>query len=382
MVAEERERAAQEQREHASPQQLPLGDLAVGVQECPAALGPSVDQKSVRSTAGSLRERSIHDHRRRPPIASDQEMPCRSPWQRQTGPATGCAPPRRGAPRREARVPEALSLEPVRPVASPLDTEWHVGAPDWSSGSSASSSSPWSVRRNSARGGRDLHVLRRRDRRPQAPDPGDTGLRRTATRTLLTVRRRASAPGSAAEERRQRREVCDLVPEAGDHHRLPWKPERPPVVHEVDGGVPALAEELNDRPRPRGTARGSAAGRAARRRGSPAPTRAPGDPRRVWRNIARCQGAMGVPREGRREPPYRMRYGGDRGRRPGGDQRGLATAGLPPAPPTARSLPPRRVGLRSPAPRRASRAGRAVLSGPPNRGRRRTSRPSSARCPP
>ena len=29
------------------------------------------------------------------------------------------------------RVPEALSLEPVRPVASPLDTEWHVGAPDW-----------------------------------------------------------------------------------------------------------------------------------------------------------------------------------------------------------------------------------------------------------
>ena len=76
MVAEERERATQEQREHASPQQLLLGDLAVGVQEYPAALGPRVDQKSVEVDRRVVaREVDPVDHRRRPPIASDQEMP-------------------------------------------------------------------------------------------------------------------------------------------------------------------------------------------------------------------------------------------------------------------------------------------------------------------
>src|SRR2546425_10170488 len=43
--------------------------------------------------------------------------------------------------------------------------------------------------------------------------------------------------------------------------------------------------------------------------------------RRVWRNGARCRGAMVVPRQGRRERPYRQIWARPR-TRPRGEQRG------------------------------------------------------------
>jgi hypothetical protein len=131
-VAEKGKRAAQEQREHPCPQQLLLGDLAVGVQEGPAALRrqrrPEKREVDRRVVA---REVDPVDHRGRLPIVSDQEMP-----KVQVAVADVDGLGRRDALRLDEellderrRVPDAFSLERVQPVARPLNAEWHVGAP-------------------------------------------------------------------------------------------------------------------------------------------------------------------------------------------------------------------------------------------------------------
>jgi hypothetical protein len=110
-----------------------LGHLAVGVQEGSPALGrqrrPEERQVDRRVVA---REIDPVDDRRGGPVFSDEEMP-----EVEVAVAEANGLRRRDALRLDEEllderrlVPEVLSLEPLHPVASPLDPEWHVGAPD------------------------------------------------------------------------------------------------------------------------------------------------------------------------------------------------------------------------------------------------------------